>query len=173
MHKIISYTILFVITMLLQIFFFDNLSLSIYLNPLIYIAIIILLPIETSPILTLLVGLLTGVVMDFAMGVAGINTIAIVLIAFLRPFILALFFNKNNLRDGGIPSVNQLGRLFFLYYLLILTLGHHLIFFLLEDLSFDHLPITLLRFVVSSIVSLGSLWLISEIFTHPKFQTSL
>ena len=98
MHKIISYTILFVVTILLQIFFFDNLSLSIYLNPLIYIAIIILLPVDTSPLLTLAVGLVTGVVMDFAMGIAGINTITTVLIAFLRPFVLALFFDKNNLR---------------------------------------------------------------------------
>ncbi len=173
MHKIISYTILFVVTILLQIFFFDNLSLSIYLNPLIYIAIIILLPVDTSPLLTLAVGLVTGVVMDFAMGIAGINTITTVLIAFLRPFVLALFFDKNNLREGGIPSEGQLGRLSFLYYLLILTLVHNLLFFILEDLSIVHLPVTLLRFVVSSVVSLPSLWLISQIFTHPKLQTSL
>ena len=34
---------------LLQVFLFDNLSISIYLNPLVYVAFIALLPLDTPP----------------------------------------------------------------------------------------------------------------------------
>jgi len=173
MYRIIPYVILFIVTIFLQIFFFDNLSLSLYLNPLIYISIIVLLPVRFAPILILLIGLLTGVIMDYAMGIAGINTISTVLIAFLRPSILGLFLDKNNLREGGVPSVDRLGRMSFLYYLLIIILIHHLLFFALEDMSIIAIPYTFIRFIVSSSMSLWLIWLIAQIFTRHKFKTSL
>ena len=36
MHRTLPYISLFVVTVLLQVFLFDNLSISIYLNPLVY-----------------------------------------------------------------------------------------------------------------------------------------
>ncbi len=36
-------------TVLLQVFLFDNLSISIYLNPLVYVAFVALLPLDTPP----------------------------------------------------------------------------------------------------------------------------
>ena len=38
MHRTLPYISLFVVTVLLQVFLFDNLSISIYLNPLVYVA---------------------------------------------------------------------------------------------------------------------------------------
>ena len=83
MYRIVTYTLLFLVTVLLQIFLFDNLSVSIYLNPLIYIAFILLLPVDTPAVLLLFAGVAMGVVMDMLMGTAGINTMACVLMAFL------------------------------------------------------------------------------------------
>lgn len=46
MYRTVPYIVLFLILALLQIFLFDNLSISIYLCPLVYIGFIVLLPID-------------------------------------------------------------------------------------------------------------------------------
>ena len=38
MHRTLPYLALFAVVVLLQVFLFDNLSISIYLNPLVYVA---------------------------------------------------------------------------------------------------------------------------------------
>ena len=76
MYRTVPYIVLFLILALLQIFLFDNLSISIYLCPLVYIGFIVLLPIDAPPVAVLFLALSMSVAMDWAMGAAGINTIA-------------------------------------------------------------------------------------------------
>ena len=159
MYRTLPYLALFAATVLLQVFLFDNLSISVYLNPLVYIAFIVLLPLDTPP------GLALGVTMDGAMGAAGINTIATLLVAFLRPALLSLFCDRENLREGGVPSPERLGRRVFTDYLLLLTLLHHAVFFVLETLSWSHALHTLARIAVSSAVTALFVWIIARIFT--------
>lgn len=165
MYRTLPYLALFVVTVLLQIFLFDNLSVSVYLNPLIYVAFIILLPLDTPPAVLLGAGLVTGVVMDASMGAAGINTVATLPIAFLRPAFMNLLCGRENVREGGIPSPERLGRRKFIDYLVLMILVHHTIFFLLEALSWSHLLQTSIRIVVSSLVTMAFVWVIVRIFT--------
>lgn len=165
MHRTLPYLVLFLVTVLLQVFLFDNLSISIYLNPLVYVAFIALLPLDTPPIVLLASGLAMGVTMDFAMGVAGVNTIATLLVAFMRPTLLGLLYSRDDNRDGGTPSVGRLGWRVFLNYLILLVLVHHAVFFSLEALSWAHAVRTLVRIVVSSAVSVAFIWIIARIFT--------
>lgn len=165
MYRTIPYIGLFAAAVLLQIFLFDNLSISVYLNPLIYIIFIVLLPLDDQPVTLLGSGLLLGLTMDCAMGAAGINTIATLPVAFFRPQLAAMICGRENIREGGIPSPERLGSRKFFLLLLTLTLIHHTIFFLLEALSWSHLLHTLLRIVVSSAVSVAFGWIIVRIFT--------
>ena len=160
MYRTLPYLALFAATVLLQVFLFDNLSISVYLNPLVYIAFIVLLPLDTPPVVLLGAGLALGVTMD-----AGINTIATLLVAFLRPALLSLFCDRENLREGGVPSPERLGRRVFTDYLLLLTLLHHAVFFVLETLSWSHALHTLARIAVSSAVTALFVWIIARIFT--------
>ena len=48
MYRTLQYALLFLVAALLQIFLFNNLSLSVYLNPLVYVVFIALLPMETT-----------------------------------------------------------------------------------------------------------------------------
>lgn len=165
MYRTLPYLALFAATVLLQVFLFDNLSISVYLNPLIYVAFIILLPLDTPPVVLLGAGLLTGVVMDVSMGTAGINTIATLPVAFLRPMLLNLLCGRENVREGGIPSVERFGRRKFIDYLLLMILMHHTVFFLLEALSWEHLLHTVIRILVSSLLTLAFVWIIARVFT--------
>ena len=165
MHRTLPYLALFAVVVLLQVFLFDNLSISIYLNPLVYVAFIALLPLDTPPIVLLLSGLATGVTMDLAMGAAGVNTIATLLIAFTRPTLLGLLYPRDDIREGGIPSTGRLGNRVFLNYLIVLVLVHHAVFFSLEALSWAHIVRTIVRTVASGAVSVAFIWVIARIFT--------
>ena len=159
MHRTLPYISLFVVTVLLQVFLFDNLSISIYLNPLVYVAFVALLPLDTPPVVLLASGLAMGVTMDFAMGAAGVNTIATLLVA------LRTLYTRDDLREGGVPCAGRLGRRVFLNYLIVLVLLHHAVFFSLEALSWMHVVRTLVRIVVSGAVSVAFIWIIARIFT--------
>ena len=165
MYRTLPYLALFAATVLLQVFLFDNLSISVYLNPLIYVAFIILLPLDIPPVVLLLLGLLTGVTMDWATGGAGLNTAATLPVALLRPALIDSFYGHENAREGGIPSVARFGSRRFLEYLVTMVAVHHALFFLLESLSWSHLLHTVVRIAVSGAVSVGFIWLIARIFT--------
>ncbi len=165
MHRILPYILLFAVVTLLQIFLFDNLELSVYLAPLVYLAFVLLLPIELSGFASLLLALGVGVVMDATMGAAGINTIATLPVAMVRRPLLTLLCGRENVRDGGVPSEERLGRGTFLRYTVALVALHHLLFFLFESLSWVQLGHALLRTLLSGIVTVLFVWLIARIFT--------
>lgn len=165
MYRTLPYLLLFAATVLLQVFFFDNLSVCIYLAPMVYVAFVALLPLDTPHVGVLLGGLVMGMAMDWAMGTAGINTIATVLAAFLRPYLLQMICRRDDTREEGVPSAGQLGKGVFLNYLIALVLIHHFTFFSLSALSWTHLLHTLLRLAVSSVVTVGFIWLIARLFT--------
>lgn len=165
MYRFYPYLMLFAAAVLLQIFLFDNLSISLYVTPLIYVAFIVLLPLDTPAAVLLGAGLAMGLTMDCAMGAAGINTIATLLIAFLRPWILSMFCGRDNSREGGTPSPERMGRITFLKYLVVVVLIHHAVFFFLESLSLTHVFHTLLRIFASGILTVAAVWLVMRIFT--------
>ncbi|MDE6046467.1 MAG: rod shape-determining protein MreD [Alistipes sp.] len=165
MNRVVIYSLLFLLTVLLQIFLFDNLSVSIYLNPLIYVAFVVLLPVDALPVLVLLAGLLMGTTMDFLMGTAGINTAATLLLAFIRQPLLSSLYNRDDLREGGIPSPERLGSHVFLNYVVVLVLVHHTVFFTMEALSWSHVLRTVVRIIASGAVTVAVVWLLSRLFT--------
>ncbi|MEG1699682.1 MAG: rod shape-determining protein MreD [Alistipes sp.] len=164
MYRALPYFMLFVIAVLLQVFLFDNLSISVYFNPLIYIVFIILLPLDTPHIVLLGSGLLMGAVMDAAMGTAGINTIATLAVAFMRPQLIGWLHSRDDAREGGIPSPVRFGARVFRNYLVAMVLLHAILFFSLEALSWTYVFHTLARIVVSSVGSIVFIWLIARLF---------
>ncbi|MBE5033901.1 rod shape-determining protein MreD [Gallalistipes aquisgranensis] len=153
MYRFLEYTLLFVIVVLLQIFLFNNLNLSVYVNPLVYIAFVVMLPMEINRAALLLLGFLLGGVMDMIMGTAGINTIATLATAFLRPSVLTLTAGKEDVMGGGVPCIGRLGRKKYLRYLLVLILLQCFIFFTFESLTWSYYYLTLVRIVLSTLVT--------------------
>ena len=166
MYRTLQYALLFLVAAALQIFLFNNLSLSVYLNPLVYVVFIALLPMEASPLTMLLSGLAMGVARDWTMGAAGVNTIATVFVAFIRIHLLNFVCGKENVHDGGVPSSRRLSDKAFLNYLSLVVLIHNAIFFYLEALSPAHALATLLRLCVSAAVGILFCWRIARLFTN-------
>lgn len=164
MHRWFRYLLLFVVTQLLQAFLCNNLTLGVWFNPLVYIAFVVLLPLEIPAGALLLAGAAAGVAADWFMGTAGLNTLCAVPVAFVRPYLLPLLFEKENIREGGFPSPERLGGSGFLRYAVLLIGLHHLLFFMLESLSWSRMPQTLLRIAASGAGTLFFTWLLARLF---------
>ncbi len=165
MRQIVDYALLLVAVIVLQVFLFDNLEIGVYLNPLIYMTFILLLPIETAPLTVLLLGLLTGVTMDAATGAAGLNTLSTLPVAFLRGGLLRLTCPKDAVTDGGLPSERRLGRVGFVRYVALAVLLHSIVYFTMERATFDYFHLTLLRTLLSGAATVAFVWFASYIFT--------
>ena len=152
MYRLLEYGILFFVMVILQVFLFSRIGISIYVNPLVYIAFLILLPMEIAGALLLVLGMVLGMTVDFFMGTAGINTIATLLVG------------KDEVKEGGVPNVNRIGLKRFLRYAGVIVLLHGTVFFVLESLTWSFFYLTLLRIICSSVITLLLVYFCQKLF---------
>ena len=167
MYRTGYYILLFAVVALLQIFFFNNLLLWSCFAPMVYVAFVIMLPLNASAIAVLLSGLAMGVTMDLTMGTAGLNTIATLAVSYLRRPILNLTLGADIVRDGGLPTMSRMGRYQFWQYITIVVVLHGVVFFGFEAFTTNYFWYQFLRFLVSSVASVIFVRLIIALFT-PK-----
>lgn len=170
MQRFLTYTGIFLVLILLQVFLLDNLALSVYFHPLIYIAFIIVLPMDMRPVHILLYSLLLGVTMDMITGQAGLNVMATVAVGFLRPAIVAMACGRGGGFDDTIPSLHRFTTKSLFGYILAMVVAHSTLFFMLESLSLMHILHTLLRIVVSSSVAFIFVWYLVKIIVERIFR---
>jgi hypothetical protein len=139
--------------MLLQVLFFDNMQFSGYVNPYIYVMLILLLPVEISPWILLFISFFTGLTVDFFSGTLGMHAGATVAAGFVRPYILRFISPHDGYETGATPSMEKYGFRWFLFYTLLIVVIHHFILFYLEVFRFADFFRTLLRVLLSSLFS--------------------
>lgn len=146
----IWYILLFVVAILMQVLFMNNIQFSRFVNPYIYILFILLLPISTPRYLLLLLGFFLGLIVDIFTNTPGIHASATVFMAFLRPVIV----NSSTIDDTDVilpPSIARFGFSWFARYAGFLILAHHLFLFFIEMFTFQNFFITLSRSLLSAI----------------------
>ena len=168
MRRVLEYGLFFVIAVLLQIFLFNNLNLSLYLYPIVYIAPLLMLPSRTQPGMVLLCGLLVGVNVDLLSGSAGLNTIASLATAFFRPMVMKAIIGNEEVKEGVIPSPARLGRSKTFRYLLLMSVIHCLVYFSFEAMTLKYFYLTLFRIVLSASASAGLIYLTLLLFSRRK-----
>lgn len=170
MHRAANYILLFAVAAMLQIFFFNNLLLWSCFAPLVYIAFVVMLPLNAPSIVVLLAAMAMGVTMDLTMGTAALNTIATLATAYVRRPILNLTLGAEIVRDGGVPTMQRMGRRQFWQYLIIMVVVHCAIFFGFETFSLSNIWHQLARFAVSASASVIFVALIIALFTPKNSQ---
>lgn len=152
---------------LFQVFVLNNVQLSGYINPYLYIMFILLLPFETPKWLLLVLAFLQGLTIDMFVQTPGMHAAACVFMAFMRPFIIATISSKKEYEPGIQPSIQDLGSTWFISYAFILTLAHHLVLFFAEAFHFSEMFITLQRIVYSTVVTLILIIISQYVFYKP------
>jgi hypothetical protein len=157
----------FLILVFAQVLIFNNIEISGFINPYIYILFIILLPFETPTAVILIWGFILGFTIDIFAETIGMHTASTVLIAFLRPSVLSIFAPREGYEKGTNPRIHYYGLTWFIKYAFVLVLAHHLMLFYIEMFSMHDFFVTLLRVILSTLFSL-TIITISQYFVFRK-----
>jgi len=150
LNTILKYAGLFILLLAIQVLLMNNIQFSGFINPYVYVLFILLLPFETEYWLILLLSFFTGLVIDLTSGTLGLHAAATVFAGFLRPYVLNLVSPREGYEKGDLPGLKAYGFRWFITYVLIIVVSHHLVLFYLEVFRFDYFFRTLLRVVLSS-----------------------
>ena len=152
-NRILRYAVIFVLLIFLQLFLFNNIQFSGYVNPYVYVMFILLLPAEIPSWLLLLLSFFTGLTVDLFTGTPGMHTAATVLAGFTRPYVLRVISPREGYETSSDPSMFVYGFKWFLIYTLVIVLIHHTLLFYLEVFRLTDFLNTFLRVLMSSLFS--------------------
>ncbi len=157
------YILSFILLVFLQVFLFNNIQFSGYINPYIYILFILILPFETPKWFLLIVGFTLGITIDLFSGTIGMHSSATVIMAFFRPYVLKVISPRDGYESETLPQLRYYGVSWFLKYAVILVLIHHFFLFYIEVFRLSQFFTTFIRVILSSIFTIV-LVLISQYF---------
>lgn len=143
----------FIVLILVQVLILNNMNLSGYLNPSIYILFVLLLPEDINKSLLLVLAFITGYTIDMFANTPGLNAAATVMMAFAMPSIRNVFFKNIDFSAGEEPSLTKVGLGSFFRYTLVLVFIHHFTLFFLESLSLSLFLFTLARIALGTLLS--------------------
>ena len=146
----LKYPFLFVLMIVLQIMIFNNIQVSGYINPQVYVFFILALPIKIKGSLLLLLAFGMGLIIDAFTDSLAIHALASLVMAFFRPAVLRIFSDNPDDSDMVSPSYYSIGTFSLFLYGLILVLIHHGTLFFLELFRLNELLQTLSRTLISA-----------------------
>lgn len=158
----------FIFLVLFQVLILNNIQLSGYLNPFLYVLFILMLPFQTADWLVLVLAFVLGISIDMFANTGGLHAASCVLMAFFRKPILRLISPRDGYDVVEKPTIQQFGFGWFFSYAGILVLVHHLFLFYMETFSFSEFFSTLFRVILSSIFTLTLIFISQFFFSNSK-----
>ncbi|MCG6186142.1 rod shape-determining protein MreD [Maribellus maritimus] len=144
---------MFISLVLVQVLVLNQIQVSGYLNPYIYVLFIMLLPLSLPLYIVLPLAFLTGLTVDVFSNTLGIHAAATTFIAYIRPLVSRSISTHEEDRSD-YPGMKYNGFRWFLYYTIIMVFFHHAILFFLEIFTFADFVQTFYRIVLSSLFSI-------------------
>ena len=151
-----------------QVLILNNIQLSGYLNPFLYVLFILMLPFETPKWLVLVLAFIIGISVDMFSDTGGLHAAASVFMAFLRDPILKLIAPRDGYDVVQKPTIQQFGFGWFFSYAGILVFIHHFFLFYLEVFHFTDFFSTFFRVILSSLFTLSLVFISQFFFSNPK-----
>ncbi|MDL2227422.1 rod shape-determining protein MreD [Odoribacter sp. OttesenSCG-928-L07] len=167
MNKIYPHIIRFAIVVILQILIFNNIRLFGYYNPYIYLIFLLSLPVHTKNWLLLVLGFITGFTIDVFSGVLGLHAAACVLACATRPFLIKLFHNVKEIKQGVYPEISWFDIKSFVLYTLLFVFIHHLALFFLDVFTLQHFFRTLFLVIINTLIT-SSFVMIDQFIFHTR-----
>lgn len=130
----------------------------------IYVAFILLLPIETNPLVLMLTAFGLGLLIDIFYDHQGMHAAATVAIAYVRNYWLNAITPQGGYDAGAIPTLANNGFTWFLTYTIPLITLHHMILFFIDAGGFSLIGITLIKSLSSVLFTVMVLLLHQYVF---------
>jgi hypothetical protein len=155
----------FLLLVAFQVLLLNKMSFFGFIIPFVYVLFIILLPLRTNKLLMLFLAFAIGFTIDFFGSTPGLHSSATLLLAFVRPTILNLFFGNIEFVKDEEPNISKLGFFGFFRYALFLVLIHHFTLFMLETLDFSKILMVLKTTLLSSLATMLLIYIYIFLFT--------
>lgn len=169
-RKLIGNIARFVLLALAQVFIFNKVMVSGYVNPMVYVLFILMLPYDIKGFQLLFYAFLMGLTIDFFMHTPGMHALASVTIAFLRPGVIRLVGKKDDVEPWQYPNVRDSGAAWFLAYTVILVFLHHLMVFFLEVFRLDEFLRTFVKVLINTALSILIIMMLQYLFYSRKVE---
>lgn len=159
------------VVLALQCLLLNHLTISTLFAPMVYIAILIMLPLDTSQLKMLVTALLLSLFIDVTMGTVGLNVLSTLPVAMLRRPILRHIANLSDYAIANdVPTIKLIGVRRFYTYIASMVVLHSLIFFTVEQLSFFNFWHFTLRLVISTLSSTAFVMILLRLF-NTRFES--
>jgi cell shape-determining protein MreD len=163
-RRLVGNIVRFILLAFAQIYIFNKIQVSGFINPQVYVLFILMLPFEIGGFWLLSFAFMMGLTVDFFQHTPGMHAAASVTLAFLRPGVIRLVGKKDDLEPWQYPNIRDSGALWFLTYCLILVFLHHLFLFYLEVFRFGEFFQTLLKVLINTVLTSLIIMLIQYLF---------
>jgi hypothetical protein len=160
----ISVGVSFFLYVLFQVLLLKNFVLFDTAFCFLYVAFILMLPVEIGPLLLIIVSFLVGFSVDIFYDTLGINAAASAFIGFLRPHWLKVITPRGGYEEIVIPNLKTMDLAWFFTYTLPLIFIHHLILFYLEAGGFDLFFFTFSKVLLSTLLTFFVMILTQHLF---------
>jgi len=138
----------------LQVIILNKIEFSGFINPYLYVLFILTLPFETPGWLLLVLASIMGLSIDMFSNTPGMHMAALLLMAYLRRFVLMRISPRDGYEVGTLPIPSFYGFPWFFKYAGVLVVIHHLAYFVLESFSFSNFFEVLGKTLFSSVFTL-------------------
>lgn len=138
---------------LLQVLFLNRISLFGYVTPLFYIWMIVRFDSSMSRVSVLLWSFFLGLTIDLFSGTPGLNAASATLLAMFQPGMVKLFVPLDRY-DVVVPGSVSMGGRAFAGYLLLVTLLHHTVYFILRSIPLGDWPVLIAKVLLSSLLTI-------------------
>lgn len=164
--SILRHILSFILLTGFQVFILNNLDISGYFNPQVFILFLLLLPVNTDLWICLLIGFLGGTLVDGLAGTYGIHAFSCTALGYYRFFYIKYSLDKEEIERGMTPNLRNLPVTWHFFYLLISSLIYHGIAFFMEAFKFSGLIVLAGKAFVSGIVAALIMLLIGFVFSR-------
>lgn len=149
-----------ILLLTLQILILNNVYLTGWVAPMLFVLFVLMLPTQTPRNLMLLIAFVVGLVVDISSNVLGPCAAACTLVAFCRITFADRILTRGEDVVVGTPSIHSVGfQSFSVYSLLLLTI-FFLLYFLLMIFSLHDLG----HILLSTVASTGVTWLLVVLY---------
>ena len=153
-NELIRHGLRFIGLILVQGLILKNMEIGHLINPILYVLFIIQLPFELPAWIGLMLAFVLGFFVDLFYGTMGMHMAACTLMGWARPSILRFMVPRDGYEFGQQPTIQDMGKMWFLSYAAILIVLHHFFLFTLEIFSFREILLTIVRVIFSSAATL-------------------
>ena len=147
----IQQIILFFVYLLYQVLILQNVVLFHTAFCFLYVLYLLVLPVETNPLLLMVIGFLLGFAVDMFYQSLGLHAFSCVLMMYLRNYWLNSLTPQGGYDATSVPSLSMNGLQWFIVYAMPLIFVHHATLFFMEAGGFGMFWFTLWKVITSTL----------------------